>query len=90
MTSLYLLQTTAVILAGSTTTSIPMYAVLSMETGNETVVEVVLELADGTEPSVELGSNRRVSVTIITVDICSTPTGERVGNNIFKHKISII
>ena len=49
-----------------------------MDTGNETVVEVVLELADGTEPSVELGSNRRVSVTIITVDICSTPTGEWV------------
>ena len=42
-----------------------------------TGVQVVLELVDGTEPSVELGPNATVTVTIVSSDIvCSIPTGE--------------
>ena len=45
-----------------------------MESRNEPDLEVVLELVDGTEPSVELGPNARVTVTIISADIvCSSP-----------------
>ena len=47
-----------------------------MENGNDTAVYVVLELGNETEPSVELGTNRRAYVTIVSVDICSMDTGE--------------
>ena len=56
----------------------------SMESRNESDVQVVLELVDGTEPSVELGPNPRVTVTIISADIivCSILTGELFSNSI--------
>ena len=75
--SLFLLQSTAVIPAGHTITSLPLYLVPGMEGGNETDgVGVVLELEYGTEPSVELGPNSRIALTIVSVDICSSTTGE--------------
>ncbi|CAI8022690.1 Endothelin-converting enzyme 1 [Geodia barretti] len=46
---LYLLQRTVIIPAGSSNTSLPLYIVPSMGNGTETLVEVVLELVDGTE-----------------------------------------
>jgi hypothetical protein len=77
MNYLYLLQRTVVIHAGSSNTSLPLYIVPSMGNGTETVVEVVLELVDGTETSVELGPNARVAVTIVRMDIiCFVPTGK--------------
>ena len=78
MNYLYLLQQTVVIPAGSSNTSLPLYIVPSMEIRNESDVQVVLELVDGTEPSVKLGPNARVTVTIVSADIivCSIPTGE--------------
>ena len=50
--------------------------------GNESDVQVVLELVEGTEPSVELGPNARVTVTIVSTDIIvySIPTGELFTN----------
>ena len=52
-----------------------------MEIRNESDVQVVLELVDGTEPSVELGPNVRVTVTIVSADIvCSIPTSELFTN----------
>ena len=75
MDYLYLLQRTLTIPSGSTNTSLPLYTVPG--TGNETVVEVVLELVNGTEPSVLLGPSARASVTIVTTDIiCFVPTGK--------------
>ena len=78
MSYLYLLKQTVVIPAGTSNTSLPLYIVPSMESMNESDVQVVLELVDGTEPSVELGPNARVTVTIISADIivCSIPTGK--------------
>ena len=68
MSYLYLIQQTVVIPAGSSNTSLPLYIVPSMEVRNESDVQVVLELVDGTEPSVELGPNARITVTIVSLD----------------------
>ena len=52
-----------------------------MESRNESDVQVVLKLVNGTEPSVKLGPNTRVAVTIISADfVCFIPTGELFTN----------
>ena len=74
--SLALLRTSVVMAAGTTNTTLPVYAVPNMggERGAGLVAEVVLELEDGTETSVQLGPHSKLLVSILYVDICSTAT----------------
>ena len=85
---LFILQNTLIIPTGSSNTSLLLYTLPSMENGNDTAVYVVLELGNETDPSVELGTNRRVYVTIISVDICSMDTGGELHFTPFVHTLS--
>ena len=88
---LFILQNTLIIPTGSSNTSLHLYTLPSTENGNDTAVYVVLELGNETDPSVELGTNRRVYVTIVSVDICSMNTGgELPFVHTFSSKITLI
>lgn len=66
---LYLLQNPVTILAGSISITLPIFSVPNLVNRTEYTADIVLELVNGTQSVVELGTKTSHTVTIINVDI---------------------
>ena len=77
---IYFIKNPVTIPAGSTYTVLPIYIAPNLEgsTDNQLQVEILLELANRTEPNVELGPNSTQTVTIINVIKCTSIAGELI------------